>query len=258
MRHLPCLARLRVSQRLQVTGKTLQVEAVINCQTTCQGNKRRAHRRIKNQVIGGSHVCLSDEGECTPSGWRCRNGFANGENSYLFGRRLLGLLEHHPMKRRNWKHWVPRSPADALDGCAQLAMQRYNRGIERLACDHLGQNNHSSLYKWIGNGRLPLSLILPLEHACGLPLITRYLAAAHGKLLVDIPIGKACNASDLQQLQVVLHNATGALMAFYDGKQSAEQTLDAIRAGLESLAWHHGNVAQAETPQLDFGVTDDE
>ncbi|MEG6946105.1 hypothetical protein V2A26_33745, partial [Pseudomonas aeruginosa] len=71
--------------------------------------------------------------------------------------------------------------------------------------------------KWIGNGRLPLSLILPLEHACGLPLITRYLAAAHGKLLVDIPVGKACNASDLQQLQGVLHNATGALMAFYDG-----------------------------------------
>ncbi len=137
---------------------------------------------------------------------------------------------------------VPRSPADALDGCAQLAMQRYNRGIERLACDHLGQNNHSSLYKWIGNGRLPLSLILPLEHACGLPLITRYLAAAHGKLLVDIPIGKACNASDLQQLQVVLHNATGALMAFYDGKQSAEQTLDAIRAGLESLAWHEAHL----------------
>ncbi|MDF6001958.1 hypothetical protein P4050_30685 [Pseudomonas aeruginosa] len=33
----------------------------------------------------------------------------------------------------------------------------------------------------------------------------------------------------------MLHSATGALMAFYDGKQSAEQTLDAIRAGLESL-----------------------
>ncbi|MDF5991256.1 hypothetical protein P4119_17425 [Pseudomonas aeruginosa] len=151
------------------------------------------------------------------------------------------------MKRRNWKHWVPRSPADALDGCAQLAMQRYNRGIERLATDHLCQNNASTLYKWMGNGRLPLTMVLSLEKACGLPLITRYLAAAHGKLLVDIPVGKACNASDLQQLQGVLHSATGALMAFYDGKQSAEQTLDAIRAGLESLAWHHGNVAQAET-----------
>ncbi|WP_260440637.1 hypothetical protein [Pseudomonas aeruginosa] len=51
------------------------------------------------------------------------------------------------MKRRNWKHWVPRSPAEALDGCAQLAMQRYNRGIERLATDHLCQNNASTLYK---------------------------------------------------------------------------------------------------------------
>ncbi|MEM5618498.1 hypothetical protein AAHB60_15000 [Pseudomonas aeruginosa] len=133
-------------------------------------------------------------------------------------------------------------------------------GIERPGLQITwARTTHSTLYKWIGNGRLPLSHDpVRWSNACGLPLITRYLAAAHGKLLVDIPIGKACNASDLQQLQVVLHNATGALMAFYDGKQSAEQTLDAIRAGLESLAWHHGNVAQAETPQLDFGVADDE
>jgi len=162
------------------------------------------------------------------------------------------------MNRRNWKHWVPRSPAEAMDGCAQLALQRRNRGIERLACDHLGQNNASTLYKWMGNGRLPLSLILPLEHACGLPLITRYLAAAHGKLLVDIPTGKTCNAGGVQQLQSVLHSATGALMAFYAGQQTAEQTLDAIRAGLENLAWHQGNVAQHAHPQLELGGPDDE
>lgn len=162
------------------------------------------------------------------------------------------------MTRRVWKHWVPRSPAEAMDGCAQLALQRHNRGIERLACEHLGQHSAATLYKWMGNGRLPLNLILPLEHACGLPLITRYLAAAHGKLLVDIPVGKACNESDVQQLQTVLHAATGALMNFYAGKHTAEQTLDAIRAGLSSLAWHHGNVASHETPQLDFGAQDHE
>lgn len=162
------------------------------------------------------------------------------------------------MSRRNWKTWVPRSPAEAMDGCAQLALKRHNRGIERLACDHLGQNNASTLYKWMGNGKLPLSLILPLEHACGLPLITRYLASAHGKLLVDIPVGKACNATDVQQLQGALHNAAGAVMAFYNGQQTTEQTLDAIRAGLESLAWHHGNVAQHDHPQLDLGGPDDE
>ncbi|MOA45129.1 hypothetical protein D3C78_1674960 [compost metagenome] len=102
-------------------------------------------------------------------------------------------------------------------------------------------------------GRFPLSLIVPLEKACGIPLITRYLAAAHGKLLVDIPTGRTGSAEDLQQLQQVLHGATGALMAFYTGRQTAAETLDAIRAGLESLAWHHGNVAQHQYPQLDLG-----
>lgn len=162
------------------------------------------------------------------------------------------------MTRRIWKHWVPRSPAEAMEGCARRALERHNRGIERLATEHLGQNNASTLYKWMGNGKLPLTLVLPFEHACGLPLITRYLAAAHGKLLVDVPVGKTCNATDVQQLQTVLHNATGALIAFYAGQQTAEETLDAIRAGLSSLAWHHGNVAKHETPQLDFGGPDDE
>ncbi|WP_213664284.1 hypothetical protein [Stutzerimonas stutzeri] len=162
------------------------------------------------------------------------------------------------MTRRNWKHWVPRSPAEAMSGCAEHALQRHNRGIERLATDHLCQNNASTLYKWMGNGRLPLTMVLPFENASGIPGITRYLAAAHGQLLIDIPVGRACTANDVQQLQTVLHAATGALMAFYAGRQSAEQTLDAIRAGLGSLAWHHGNVAQHDHPQLDLGGSDDE
>lgn len=157
------------------------------------------------------------------------------------------------MRRRNWKQWVPRSPAEAMDGCAQLAMERHNRGIERLACDHLGQNNHSTLYKWMGNGRLPLSLILPLEHACGLPLITRYLAAAHGLMLVSVPTGRKTTPTDVQELQRLLNEAVGALLDFSDGQRSVPETLDAIRAGLESLAWHHGNVQQHAQPQLELG-----
>tara|TARA_R110001599_G_scaffold28969_3_gene99556 strand:+ start:8581 stop:9018 length:438 start_codon:yes stop_codon:yes gene_type:complete len=145
-----------------------------------------------------------------------------------------------------------------MEGCAQRALEQHNRGIERIACDHLGQHNASSLYKWMGNGRLPLTLILPLERACGVPLITRYLAAAHGKLLVDIPTGRNTQAQDVQQLQTVLNEAVGAVLAFSDGKQTANQTLDALRAGLESLAWHHGNVQQHDQPQLELGEIDDE
>ena len=162
------------------------------------------------------------------------------------------------MTRRNWKSWVPRSPAEAMEGCAQRALEKHNRGIERLACDHLGQHNASTLYKWMGNGRLPLTLILPMERACGIPLITRYLAAAHGKMLIDIPTGGKTKPTDVQQLQTVLNEAVGALLAFSDGKQTATETLNALQAGLESLAWHHGNVQQHDQPQLELGDTDDE
>ncbi|HFH3045953.1 hypothetical protein [Pseudomonas aeruginosa] len=85
------------------------------------------------------------------------------------------------MKRRNWKTWVPRSPCASIEGCVEHGTQRYNRGVERLAIDHLGQTNQSSLYKWMANGRLPLCLVVPLEKATGIPLITRYLAAAPRK-----------------------------------------------------------------------------
>lgn len=161
------------------------------------------------------------------------------------------------MSRRNWKSWVPRSPVEAIRGCVTFANERHNRSMDRLSFDHLGLNNSSSLYKWQADGRLPLSLVLPLEHASGLPLITRYLAAAHGKLLVDVPTGRTADAADMQRLQEVLHSATGALMAFYAGQRSAHETLDAIRAGIESLAWHHGNVQQHEQPQLDLGSHDE-
>lgn len=162
------------------------------------------------------------------------------------------------MSRRNWKTWVPRSPVESIRGCVEAARDQRNRSTDRLSFDYLALNNGSSLYKWQADGRLPLSLILPLEHACGYPLITRYLAAAHGKLLVDIPTGRSSSAEDMQRLQQVLHEAAGALMAFYAGSQNTQQTLDAIRAGLESLAWHHGNVQQHDHPQLDLGSTDHE
>lgn len=159
------------------------------------------------------------------------------------------------MMRRPWKSYVPRSAADAMSACAEHALARYNRGIERLATEHLGQHGAATLYKWMGNARLPLNLILPFEHASGFPGITRYLAAAHGCLLVPIPTGRTATAEDIQQLQSVLNEAVGALLAFTAKTKSATDTLDAIRSAMESLAWHHGNVQQHERPQLDFGDT---
>ncbi|WP_027855227.1 hypothetical protein [Marinobacterium litorale] len=157
------------------------------------------------------------------------------------------------MTRRNWKSWVPRSPVEAMEGVVELAfIKDSSRVIKRIACEFIGQHDAGPLYKWMSNGRLPLCLILPFEKACGVPLITRYLAAANGKMLVDIPTGRNCKAKDVQQLQTVLNDSVGALLAFSAGDQDADETLDSLRAGLESLAWHHGNVQQHAQPQLEF------
>lgn len=161
------------------------------------------------------------------------------------------------MKRKNWNTLVPRSPREAVEACVEVARVRRNRSVEQLAVDHMAQASHHVLYKWMTNGRLPLSLILPLEHACGYPLVTKYLAAAHGKLLIDIPTGRAATPVDVQRLQSLLHTATGALMEFYGGSQTAAETLEAIRAALEGLSWHHGNVNQHMTPQLELAPGDD-
>ncbi len=84
MRSLPGLARLSISQRIQIVSQTSKVQAVINSKAARKGNKCRAHRSIKNQLIGGSHVRISGRDECTPTGWQFGNGFAKGENGYLF------------------------------------------------------------------------------------------------------------------------------------------------------------------------------
>ncbi len=72
----------------------------------------------------------------------------------------------------------------------------------------------------------------------------RYLAATHGKLLVDIPIGRTAVAGGMQRLQAVLNSVVGTLPVFGARRQTTQETLDVIRAGLKCLAWHHGNVRQ--------------
>lgn len=88
---------------------------------------------------------------------------------------------------------------------------------------------------------------------CGINLVSRWLASTGGKLLVDIPTGRSCTAHDMQELQAVLTTSMGALLAFYNGTSDAPTTLGALQAGLESLAWHRGNVQQHAHPQLELG-----
>ena len=98
------------------------------------------------------------------------------------------------MSRRNWKRWQPATLRDALKGCKDFALERHNLSVERIA-ERMGLEDHWSLYKWIANGRMPLVLAPAFEHACGINLVARWMAATDGKLLVDIPKGQQAQAA---------------------------------------------------------------
>lgn len=156
------------------------------------------------------------------------------------------------MKRRSWKSAQPSSIRQALEWSLEFARERHNLSCERIA-ERMGLANHWVLYKWAAEGRMPAVSIPAFEHVCGINLVSRWLAATGGKLLIDLPTGRHVAAPDVQQLQAVLHDATGALLAFYAGTTDAAATLAAIQAGLEQLAWHRGNVLQHAHPQLELG-----
>ena len=155
------------------------------------------------------------------------------------------------MKRRSWKNAQPSSIRQAMEWSLEFAKERHNLGVERIA-ERMGQANHWALYKWISEGRMPAVLIPAFEHACGIALVSRWLASTSGKLLIDIPSGRTCNAQDVNELQGVLNATTGALIAFYQGEVDADAALAALQAGLTSLAWHRSNVQQHANPQLDL------
>ncbi len=156
------------------------------------------------------------------------------------------------MSRVNWKRVQPASVRDALELCKEHARERHNLSVQRIA-DRLALPDHFTLYKWIQTGRMPTIVIPAYENACGINLVSRWVAASAGKLLIDLPTGRRATAEDVQQLQEVLLETTAALMAFYNGKQDADDTLAAIRNAMEALAWHRGNVTQHAQPQLELG-----
>jgi hypothetical protein len=157
------------------------------------------------------------------------------------------------MTRRNWKGYQPATLRDALAGCKDFALQRHHLSVERIA-ERMGLEDHWALYKWIANGRMPLVNLHAYEHACGIDLVTRYLAATAGKLLVDIPRGKQAQPADMVELNSAFASALQLLTDFYQQGDKADPaaTLEALRNHLEQVAYHQRNVAAYAAPELEF------
>lgn len=156
------------------------------------------------------------------------------------------------MRKKNWRGVQAYDLRHAIELCIEHARDRHNRSIEQVA--DLIDANKWTLYKWIESGAIPANKIKPIEFACGVDFISRYLVVTSGKLVIDIPKGRRSGPDDMQVLQVATHDAVGALMKFYNDQADAKETLASVQTAMESLAWHKTNVEKTEQPELPFDM----
>ena len=156
------------------------------------------------------------------------------------------------MTRRVWKNVRPNSLVHALRLCKEFAQDRHNLSVERIA-DRMGVS-HDSLYKWLATGRLPAILIPAYELACGCNFVSAWLATSAGKLVIDMPTGRKADGTEPIDMNSSCAAALQLLTAFYAAPQATdpEATLLALRQHMEQVAFHHNNVAQYATPELEF------
>ena len=156
------------------------------------------------------------------------------------------------MTRRVWKNVRPNSLLQALRFCKEFAQDRHNLSVERIA-DRMGVT-HDSLYKWLATGRLPAILLPTYEMACGCHFASHWYAVNAGKLVIDMPTGRTAAPADMVEFNSGFAAALQLLSDFYahPGQADPTETLAALTAHLQQVAYHQANVQQHATPELEF------
>jgi len=153
--------------------------------------------------------------------------------------------------RKNWNKVHPSSLQQAMEWSIDHAREVMQRKVDGVA-ELMGLENHWNLYKWVQNGSMPTRYIRAFEHACGINLISRWLAHSGNHLLIKIPTGRTVKQTELAELHQKFADSFGALARFYEGTEDAQETLQRVTEMLEGLAWHHGNVEQHMQPSLEL------
>jgi len=136
-----------------------------------------------------------------------------------------------------------------MELCLEHAKEKKNLSVDQVA-DLMGVNSKWTLYKWLENGRMPAILIRPFEHACGIALMTDYIASSAQKLLIDIPTGTQASQDELIELQEITTQAIGLLNRFYRGDVDADSVIGGVTAAMGRLAGHRANVMKDQAPEL--------
>lgn len=161
------------------------------------------------------------------------------------------------MRPANWKRARPRDLRHAFELCIEHAREVHRRKVPEIA-ELMGETT-SNLYKWMATSRMPSILIPAFEHACGCDFVTRYLASSNHRLVIDIPTGSKCDATEIADLNALFAECVGNLAKFFDGKASLEETSDSIDRSMRALGWHQENVSKHLVPELAlFNMEDEE
>ena len=142
----------------------------------------------------------------------------------------------------------------AIQLCKQHALEKQNLSVARIA-DHLAITT-DTLYKWLGNGRIPANHVFAYEQACGINFITEYLAHSQGYLLVKAPTGRKAQHKDLNQLQLYMAQVAAKIIEANEGDCTAQDAIDHIKVLMQDLAFQQKNVAAHECPQEAFGFVE--
>ncbi|MFZ5536753.1 MAG: hypothetical protein ACOZAP_04655 [Pseudomonadota bacterium] len=158
-----------------------------------------------------------------------------------------------PSRVRFWKRRIPTSLRAAVDESLAYAKEAHNLNVEQIA-ERMSYGSHWNLYKQLADLNLKLTQVRAFEHACGIDLLSRYYAASAGRVVIEVPAGRAVSAEDMQALQLNINQAVGALLEFYAGQAEPDATLEKLTASITELAWHRENVRKHASPELQLEI----
>lgn len=108
---------------------------------------------------------------------------------------------------------------EAIRLCLDYALHKHNRSVARVA--ELMGVTEWVVYRWMSEGSLPSKRIRPFEFACDATFVTRYIVMSASQVVIYIPAGRACDQSDLLDLQNALNDSVALRTQFYRGEAEA-------------------------------------
>ncbi|MBD1584842.1 hypothetical protein, partial [Pseudoalteromonas sp. S16_S37] len=139
-------------------------------------------------------------------------------------------------KRRQWGRIVTRSLPESLQICKEHAQATRNMSVPRIA-DRTGVST-DMLYKYLGSGDMPSSLLIPYMAATGKEYPLQYMAHSLDKLLIDMPKGKKPSMPTLNHLNQFANQVIGMVMQLEEGGGNAQHVADQLVLLMQDLAYH--------------------